>query len=323
MSQPHKGKREVIYTAYKISEKVSVDFFLNTDSDTIINPSALSEMVLMTKNALDVGAVAGELTIFNANNWLSKLSAARYVIAFNIERASQSYHGVLNCISGPLGLYRMSVVSGVVDEWVDQAFMGEKCTFGDDRNMTNMVLSTGNRILYTHKATASTETPTSFKRFVAQQTRWAKSFWREMLLQTGWVSNHWYMMIEMVYYVIFPVLIAVTILTIIYTRDWSSHLAILVFSLVLPLFRCTLVYLIYGCSPVVFMGVLYPLLYFTTLLPLKFVALFTVNNTSWGTSTRKNAVNKFAPVVPVIVWNVITLSGIVLHIFRDMYYGGP
>ena len=106
VTQPHNGKREVIYTAYKISQLLGVDFFLNTDSDTIMDECALSEMVGVTRDRPTIGAVAGVLTIFNANNWLSKLSASRYVVAFNIERASQSFHGVLNCISGPLGMYK-------------------------------------------------------------------------------------------------------------------------------------------------------------------------------------------------------------------------
>lgn len=317
--QPHKGKREVMYTAYKISEAAGVEFFFTTDSDTIVDPTALTEMVLMTKDKPAVGAVAGVLTIFNATNWLSTLSAARYVVAFNIERASQSFHGVVSCISGPLGLYRMATVSVFIDAWVDQYFMGTKCTFGDDRHLTNMMLSTGQQVLYTHRARASTETPQEYSRFVAQQTRWAKSFWREMYLQTGWVTNHWFMMIEMVYHLVFPVLITVTIVRIVFTMTWSSHLAMVIITMVLPLLRCTIVYVAYGCDPIVFANVLYPLLYFTTLLPVKIVALFTINDTSWGTSSRKKIVKKFWPVVPVIAWNIVMLVGVLLHVVN----GGP
>lgn len=314
VTQPHKGKREVIYTAYKISEATGVNFFLNTDSDTTIDPTALSEMVLMAKDNPAVGAVAGGLKIFNANNWLSKLSSSRYILAFNIERASQSYHGVVNCISGPLGLYRVASVSDLMDQWVDQVFMGVKCTFGDDRHLTNMMLSTGQEVLYTHRAIAFTETPEEYSRFVAQQTRWAKSFWREMYLQTGWVTNHWYMMVEMVYSIVFPVLIAVTIVQVIFMREWSSHLAIAVVTMMLPLIRCTVVYLALGCDPIVFISVLYPVLYFTTLLPVKFVALLTINDNKWGTSSRKKIVNTFLPVLPVIAWNIVILIGVLLHV---------
>lgn len=49
-----------------------------------------------------------------------------------------------------------------MDKWVDQAFMGIKCTFGDDRHLTNMTLSTGQEVLYTHRAIAMTETPEKY-----------------------------------------------------------------------------------------------------------------------------------------------------------------
>lgn len=319
MTQPHNGKREVIYTAYKISQLLGVDFFLNTDSDTIMDECALSEMVGVTRDRPTIGAVAGVLTIFNANNWLSKLSASRYVVAFNIERASQSFHGVLNCISGPLGMYKMDKVTAVMDEWVDQHFMGKKCTFGDDRHLTNMMLSINHEVVYTHRARASTETPTEYARFVAQQTRWSKSFWREMLLQTRWAYKHWYMMLELIYNVLFPILIVTTILTVVFTRAWTSHLAIAIVTFFLPLVRSIVVYLLFKCDSVVFYNVFYPFLYFSTLLPVKFVALFTVNNTSWGTSSRKKIVRDLSPVIPVIVWNLLLAVGITIHVVKTMY----
>ncbi|CAM9589173.1 unnamed protein product [Ectocarpus sp. 6 AP-2014] len=89
VTQPHAGKREAIYTAYKISEYLDAAFFLSTDSDTTLDPRALDELVYMTMGDDDVDAVAGRLDIFNKTNWLTYLTAARYFLAFNIERASQ------------------------------------------------------------------------------------------------------------------------------------------------------------------------------------------------------------------------------------------
>ena len=310
VTQPHAGKREVIYTAYLISKESGVEFFVNTDSDTILNESAVDELVYMVTGE-DVNAVAGRLEIFNKTNWLTYLTAARYFIAFNIERASQGYHGVVGCISGPLGLYRIGAVRLVVEDWVSQTFWGRKCTFGDDRHMTNKLLSIGGKIRYTHRSLAATETPSSYARFVAQQTRWSKSYWRELFLQSGWATRHWYLMMETVYGVLFPVLIVVTLLASIFTRTWWSLLAIVVVTFTMPLLRCLVVYVFFEHNPIVLLGVFYPFMYFTTLLPVKFIALFTMGQNNWGTSSRKKIVNAYGPVAPVLLWVSVLFFGIV------------
>lgn len=315
VTQPHRGKREAIYTAFVISRESQVEFFVNTDSDTILHEMAVDELVSMAADDEKVDAVAGCLYIFNRTNLLSKLTAARYFMAFNIERASQGYHGVVGCISGPLGLYRTSKVRLVVEDWVRQTFMGKKCTFGDDRHMTNKILSTGGKILYTHRSFAETETPTAYSRFVAQQTRWSKSYWRELYLQSGWATRHWFLMAETVLGTVLPVLILVTLLRVLFERTWWSLLAIMAVTFTIPVLRCVAVYLFFERNVLVFYAVLYPFLHLTTLLPIKFVALFTVAQNNWGTSSRKVVVKNYGPVIPVVVWIVIVLSGFINKLY--------
>ena len=312
VTQPHAGKREAMYTAYLISRDAGVEFFVNTDSDTILGTSAVDELVYMVLDE-SVSAVAGRLEIFNKTNWLARLTAARYFMAFNVERASQGYHGVVGCISGPLGLYRVEAVRLVVEDWVHQTFMGKKCTFGDDRHMTNKLLSTGGKIMYTHRSVAETETPTIYSRFVAQQTRWSKSYWRELILQSKWATRHWYLLMETVYGALFPVLIVVTILSTLFTRTWWSLLAIGAVTFTMPLLRCVVVFVFFEHRFEIFLGVTYPIMYFTTLLPVKFVAFFTMDQTNWGTSSRKKIVKDYGPVIPVVVWIAVVASGLVWH----------
>lgn len=313
VTQPHAGKREAIYTAFLISKEKGVEFFVNTDSDTILNPKAVDELVYLTVDDDEVNAVAGRLKIFNKFNWLAYLTAARYFLAFNIERASQGYHGVVGCISGPLGLYRVSAVRLIVDEWVKQSFIGRKCTFGDDRHMTNKLLSLGDKILYTHRSFAETETPTCYARFVAQQTRWSKSYWRELVIQSGWATRHWYLLMETVYGVLFPVLITVTLVTVLFTRTWWSLVAIIAATFTMPFLRCLIVFVFFERNYLVLLGVFYPLMYFSTLLPVEFVALFTMGQNNWGTSSRKKIVNSYGPVIPVMMWMAVVIFALVWH----------
>lgn len=121
ITQPHAGKRNAMYTAFCVAQARGAAYVLNTDSDTVLDASCLSHMVAtMEARPHQTAAVAGVLLIFGPFNWLVKMTAARYRIAFQVERAAQGYWGSVLCVSGPLGLYNLKVVSRVKDEWVNQ-----------------------------------------------------------------------------------------------------------------------------------------------------------------------------------------------------------
>lgn len=81
----------------------SVDYVQVCDSDTILDPASSVEMVKVLEEDPMVGGVGGDVQILNKyDSWISFLSSVRYWMAFNIERACQSYFGCVQCISGPL-----------------------------------------------------------------------------------------------------------------------------------------------------------------------------------------------------------------------------
>ncbi|XP_025770162.1 hyaluronan synthase 1 [Puma concolor] len=103
MTQRWGGKREVMYTAFKALGD-SVDYVQVCDSDTRLDPMALLELVRVLDEDPRVGAVGGDVRILNPlDSWVSFLSSLRYWVAFNVERACQSYFHCVSCISGPLG----------------------------------------------------------------------------------------------------------------------------------------------------------------------------------------------------------------------------
>lgn len=74
------------------------------DSDTRLDPMALLELARVLDEDPRVGAVGGDVRILNPlDSWVSFLSSLRYWVAFNVERACQSYFHCVSCISGPLG----------------------------------------------------------------------------------------------------------------------------------------------------------------------------------------------------------------------------
>ena len=67
------------------------------------------------------------------------------------------------------------------DAWLNQKFLGQRATFGDDRSMTNFILR-HNRTTYQDTAVCSTIVPKTHKMFLRQQMRWKRSWLRESLI---------------------------------------------------------------------------------------------------------------------------------------------
>ncbi|MGH0182625.1 UNVERIFIED_CONTAM: hypothetical protein FKN15_009605 [Acipenser sinensis] len=114
------------------------------DSDTKLDPLATVELVKVLESDDRYGAVGGDVRILNLNeSYISFMSSLRYWMAFNVERACQSFFDCVSCISGPLGLYRNDLLQLFLESWYNQKFLGTHCTFGDDRHLTNRMLSIG------------------------------------------------------------------------------------------------------------------------------------------------------------------------------------
>lgn len=59
--------------------------------------------------------------------------------------------------------------------------LGEECTFGDDRSLTNFIIK-NYRAVYSSQAKAHTVVPDNFSTYVKQQQRWKKSWVRETFI---------------------------------------------------------------------------------------------------------------------------------------------
>ncbi|XP_034494443.1 transport and Golgi organization protein 6 homolog isoform X3 [Ailuropoda melanoleuca] len=304
------GKREVMYTAFKALGD-SVDYIQVCDSDTVLDPACTIEMLRVLEEDPQVGGVGGDVQILNKyDSWISFLSSVRYWMAFNVERACQSYFGCVQCISGPLGMYRNSLLQQFLEDWYHQKFLGSKCSFGDDRHLTNRVLSLGYRTKYTARSKCLTETPTKYLRWLNQQTRWSKSYFREWLYNSLWFhKHHLWMTYESVVTGFFPFFLIATVIQLFYRgRIWNILLFLLTVQLV-GIIKATYACFLRGNAEMIFMS-LYSLLYMSSLLPAKIFAIATINKSGWGTSGRKTIVVNFIGLIPVSIWVAVLLGGL-------------
>lgn len=109
------------------------------------------------------------------------MQSVRYYIAFRVMKAAEGLFDAVTCLSGPLSCYRKDIIMKHKDDWLNQSFLGQKATFGDDRAMTNFVLR-HHRTTYQDTAVCSTIVPNQYKTFLKQQMRWKRSWLRESLM---------------------------------------------------------------------------------------------------------------------------------------------
>ncbi|XP_028325956.1 hyaluronan synthase 1 [Gouania willdenowi] len=311
------GKREVMYTAFKALGS-SVDYIQVCDSDTKLDPLATVELCKVLESNPKYGAVGGDVMILNLkDSYISFMSSLRYWMAFNIERSCQSFFNCVSCISGPLGLYRNDILQQFLESWYNQMFLGSHCTFGDDRHLTNRMLSMGFATKYTARSKCYTETPAQFLRWLNQQTRWTKSYFREWLYNAmWWHKHHLWMTYESIVSGIFPFFVTATIIQLFWTGTLWDILWILCCIQIIGLVKAAYACILRRNMVMVFMS-LYSALYMTSLLPAKYFAILTMNKSSWGTSGRRKIVGNYIPLLPLSVWAAVLLGGLGFRIYKE------
>jgi hyaluronan synthase len=290
------------------------------DSDTVLTPSATTHLVTCVDASEENGCATGSLLIFD-HHFLGRIINARYAYAFNIERASLSYFGVMNCCSGPFSIYRTDTIlkEGFLQEFRDQSFLGVQCGPGDDRHLTNMFLTRGLRSRQTHLALAYTEAPKSFTRFLKQQTRWMRSFFREQYWQVMAISKqNAFLGVVTQYEILYPVFVMTWLIRLIFLHSLSQLLLITGFTTGIIIIRTLL--LCFLMRSIVFVyNIFYLPIYMVFLLPLKIYCLLTVREMGWITSSRLNISNRCDLELGVIIGVfLLWLGSIGLSVWNKM-----
>lgn len=287
------GKREAQGKGYRLLliQGYRPDFVVTVDSDTELAPDAIYSLISRFRQK--TGAVTGNITIATKDNILQKIISLRYFLAFNQERASQSVFGEVLCCSGPLTAYRADLFHRLLPFYLGQSFMGTKCTFGDDRHLTSLVLRAGYQTIYDYQAVCRTNCPSTLWGYITQQKRWSKSFVREGLLMfsqgvifNGHVGTRWFALWESAVCILLPLLLATNVSILVAHADsfWVVPRYLGIIALVAGLrsligihwdtFNSRRDYVLFP---------LFALFNFVFLLPLRLNAIATLNDTRWGT----------------------------------------
>lgn len=174
--EKNRGKRHGMAAGFKMA---SGEIVVQLDSDSYFDSASFRGIIEPFVDPT-IGAVCAHADPENADqNFLTKMQAAYYFMSFRILKAAESTFSVVFCCSGCSSAYRKSIVLPIMDEWLNEKFLGLPVTWGDDRALTNWVIKQDYKTIYTDRAQAYTICPDNLKQLLKQQVRWKK----------GWLVN--------------------------------------------------------------------------------------------------------------------------------------
>jgi len=194
------GKKKAIEAAIR---HTTGEIFAFVDSDSVLAPDAMERLVAAFNAHPDAGAVSAHGRALNADkNLLTKIQDTWYEGQFRLSKGLESVYGAVTCASGCLSAFRREAIEPHIHAWANDRFLGKEFRFATDRTMTGHVLrdrpreaadmasATANggthdapkqwEVLYSASARVQTEVPSTWGKFLRQQTRWKKSFIRNL-----------------------------------------------------------------------------------------------------------------------------------------------
>lgn len=169
----NRGKRHGMAEGFR---RANGEIIIQLDSDSYIEPKTFRNLIKPFQNP-EVGAVCAHTAPENTDeNLLTKMQAAYYFISFRILKAAESTFMTVFCCSGCSSAYRKSIVLPILDDWLNEKFLGLPVTWGDDRALTNWVLKRNYKTIYIDNVQAYTICPNNLKTFLKQQVRWKKGW---------------------------------------------------------------------------------------------------------------------------------------------------
>ena len=187
VTKPNGGKWSALNHGFRLSTGSLV---LCVDADTRLDPETLSFAVARMLADKRIGGLAGQVTIRNRTNFLTKMQALEYVRDNGANRMALSMAGIVTIVPGAIGLYRRHVldeVAAINDPPTDDhpgnvsgPWSGE--TFAEDFQLSLTVLALGYRIVYEPRAVAFTKGPDRSDTLLNQRYRWIRGTWQVLFL---------------------------------------------------------------------------------------------------------------------------------------------
>lgn len=182
------GKRHALYRGFN---EGNGEVFVTVDSDSIVTPDTLRNLVSPIVTNKNCGAVAGNIRVLNNERaLLPKMLDVSFVLSFEFVRSAESNLNSVLCTPGALAAYKRDAVFKCLPQWINQTFMGNPSDIGEDRAMTNMILKQGKYVLFQKNAYAYTNVPEDYRGLYKMFIRWGRSNVRENIVMSKYAFTN-------------------------------------------------------------------------------------------------------------------------------------
>lgn len=178
------GKKHALCDAFRSS---SAEIIISIDSDSVIEKDGITNIVkpFMEKK---IGSVAGNIRVNNtADGFIPQMMDTVLVFCYEFVRSSQSRFGTVMCAAGAFSAYRREAVMPVLDDWLNQRFLGSYTSIGEDRALTSLLLRNEWNVVFQSTAVAYTNMPTKYTRVCQMMLRWMRGDIRENIQMFSYV----------------------------------------------------------------------------------------------------------------------------------------
>ncbi len=295
----NQGKRSALYQGIYAAKG---DFIITIDSDSMLDKDALKYMIAPLVSNENVAAVSGNVKVANiANGIMPPMLDACFTFAFDFIRSGQSVFKRVFCTPGALSAYRKAALMPVLDEWLNQTFMGRPAGIGEDRALTNLLLREEHDIVMQRSAAIYTNVPETYQGLCKMLLRWERSNIRENFDMFKFIFKNfqftdvkrWFMLWTLFQYtlmVMLPILLIWFSLYNVYVTNGRILLSILAMSVLWSTIPATInmqrdFRLVWG-------SYIYGVFNVFTLFWVIPYAFFTIGNSQWLTRSRANSGGK-------------------------------
>ncbi len=161
LTKPNAGKAEALNFAVA---KLTEDFYVGIDADTVIASDAVSKLMLHFTDPR-VGAVAGNARVGNKVNLWTRWQALEYITSQNFERRALDLFDVVTVVPGAIGAWRTQAVRDGGGYPAN--------TVAEDADLTMNLLEQGYKVVYEDQSLAFTEAPINANGLMRQRFRWS------------------------------------------------------------------------------------------------------------------------------------------------------
>jgi cellulose synthase/poly-beta-1,6-N-acetylglucosamine synthase-like glycosyltransferase len=201
-------KKLALYESFR---RAKGDVLCVLDSDTYIAEDALNEVCRALDADPEVGGVVPLNVIFNRGHLAGRLSSL-VEGSRNALNKALSVLGNVHVLDSRFCAYRREAVLPLLDEYLNNRFLGRDVVIGEDKQMTYLLQRAGWKCVMQASAIDYTAAPKNMVGFLRQQLRWARSGWMYFFRHAACLKLNWLLTFHILLYFLSPIVFPIVVL---------------------------------------------------------------------------------------------------------------